>query len=225
MQMPLVAPFWEHPADAPRKLSMWKKQLDVTLTLLAATGTEITDAYRNHYYFAHLGTEAIRRFESNPACESMATLWHNQFFSALKQVFDEETPQAEAIFKLQTCKQEPDEKFVDFVSHLRTLQLDCNYTNFTPDKHLALCMAQNCSSVEVQKTLFGIKDISVSSYLTAAQAIESAESGTNLLQKLQVNKISQNDHSSKQSYKNPSYKTTYNDSKKRSTRFSTSVNK
>lgn len=176
--IPAVAPLWEHPSSEIRKLSTWKQQLDIMFHLTNCQRTpnrQLAEADKNNLMYAHLGSEAIRRFEYNPAMAMINDVTNEEFYKAIVATFDQPMPQAVAFYRLRSCKQQQGETATEFLSRLRTLQADCKYDNFNADLDLAYILAQNCYSPEVQKRLFSTPNVSLESYVNVMQAVENAE--------------------------------------------------
>uniref|UniRef100_A0A915JB69 RNA-directed DNA polymerase n=1 Tax=Romanomermis culicivorax TaxID=13658 RepID=A0A915JB69_ROMCU len=72
----------------------------------------------------------------------------DKFYFAIREMFEQTTPQAVAFYRLRTCRQQRDETATEFLSRLRTLQAECKYENFNANVDLAYTLAQNCYSPE-----------------------------------------------------------------------------
>src|SRR3569832_1673936 len=101
--LPTVQPLWDLPSSEPRKLSTWKLQLD---TLIALTDrsldpdNKLTDIDKNNIMYAHLGAEAARRFENDPAMLSKNILSFENFYKAIRNMFNQLLSQAVAFHRL-----------------------------------------------------------------------------------------------------------------------------
>ena len=166
--IPNVAPFWDSPAIEPRKLSTWKQQMGNLIALTdmqLSDNNKLTNIDKNNILYAHLGAEAARHFEHNPAMINKDNLTPAQFYAPLVSAFEQVIPQPVAFHKLRSCKQLRDESAGDFLSLLRVLESVCQYGNLTPDMDLAYCLVTNCSNHEIQKKLFTRTPVSLTSFI------------------------------------------------------------
>uniref|UniRef100_A0A915J8Q1 Uncharacterized protein n=1 Tax=Romanomermis culicivorax TaxID=13658 RepID=A0A915J8Q1_ROMCU len=93
-------------------------------------------------------------------------------------MFEQPKPQPVAFYWFRTCKQHRDKSTLEFLSRLRTLQVDCKYDNFNAANDLAYMLAQNCYSQDTQKQLFSSHAGMLDVYVNIMQAAESAESSS-----------------------------------------------
>src|SRR3569832_1628001 len=153
--IPIVAPFWDSPAIEPRKLSTWKQQMGNLIALTEmqlSDNNKLTNIDKNNILYAHLGAEAARHFEHNPAMINKDNLTPAQFNAPLVSAFEQVIPQPVAFLKLRSCKQLRDESAGDFLSLLRVLESVCQYGIFSPIWTLHTAWSQTVATMKFKRS-------------------------------------------------------------------------
>ncbi len=177
LPMPQLEAFWTHPGEQPPKWESWKRRFDNIVALInreREAANRLSDGCKNQLLYGYLGAEGVRRFETHPTTSKQLTTSHDAYVNAVKDCLGEKTLPALAFHQFRTCKQEADETTTSYISHLRALQADCDYTDFNTDKDLAFVLAQNCFNKESQKKLLSTTPIKLDTFINILQTDEIA---------------------------------------------------
>ena len=196
LPIPAINPYKEHPGDATVDFRQWTRRFQLYLEMVEQSlgpGGALTNAQKNSYLCAHLGTEGLRIFDTNPIMAQRAQTPHEQFLVAATAQFAPRKTLAKAVFDFHSRKQLPDEPVDDVLASLRALAVDCTYRQDQDrlDQDLMIQLIEGALDKKTQCELLATADLSLERTLAIMRANETAQKesaqmgGTNPAQPVQ----------------------------------------
>ncbi|GFO24484.1 transposon tf2-9 polyprotein [Plakobranchus ocellatus] len=105
--------------------------------------------------------------------DRISTVSHDEFRSAVKNVFQVSVNPFRAYYDLEQRRQVSTESTLDYLTALRSLMADCDFDGFE-NHHLAVRLVCRCFSHDTQKKLLALPKIDLDEVVRIMQADESA---------------------------------------------------
>ena len=152
-KMPVPREFLLSPGDPVLPFKHWIRLFENFVFSKNSSRKEaekLTNEEKNRFLFTLLGFEGIRQFSSLPVCDNIATVTHETFVAAAKELFDAPVNPFKAYYDFESRNQLPQETTQEYLTSLRSLMADCDFGG-RENHHLAVRLACGCHNRETEE--------------------------------------------------------------------------
>ena len=190
-KMPVPREFLPNPGDPVLPFKHWIRLFEnfiFSKNSARKDEEKLTDEEKNRFLFTLLGFEGIRQFSSLPVCDKIATVTHETFIAAAKELFDAPVNPFKAYYDFESRNQLPQETTQEYLTSLRSLMADCDFGG-RENHHLAVRLACGCHNRDTQKKLLALPNVDLELVLRIMKAEELANSSANAISATPIHKI------------------------------------
>ncbi|GFO08308.1 hypothetical protein PoB_003481300 [Plakobranchus ocellatus] len=170
--VPLPKEFLPHPGDPILPYKLWIYLFDNYIYMRDAARTQPSED-NNRLLFNFLGLEGIRIFSAQPIVDRISNASHEEFYSAVRSVFQVPVNPFRAYYDLEQRRQSSTESTQDYLTALRSLMAHCDFDG-RENHHLVVRLVCCLFSHETQKKLLALPKIDLDEVVRIMQSDESA---------------------------------------------------